>query len=221
VAIPAANPRPNQPQVEVHVLQGERKMAIYNRTLGKFSLAGIPPAPRGMPQIEVTFDIDANGILNVSAKDKGTGKEQKIVIQSSSGLSKDEVERMRKDAEAHSAEDDARRALAEARNKAESAIYETEKLLKEHGDKAPADVRERIESKKKAVAEAKASDDPKKIEAAVEALMEASQEVAKKLYEEAAKSSPGAAGPSSASEAAKGTGAGGPEDVIDADFEKK
>src|SRR5262245_32564123 len=198
-------------------------MAIDNRTLGKFSLTGIPPAPRGMPQIEVTFDIDANGILHVNAKDKGTGKEQKIVIQSSSGLSKDEVEKMRKDAEAHSAEDDARRALAEARNKAEAAIYETEKLLKEHGDKTSADVRSKIEEKKKAVAEAKSSDDPKKIEAAIEALMEASQEVAKKLYEEAAKSAPsggGDSGPTSASEAAKKKGGDG-DDVIDADFEKK
>jgi molecular chaperone DnaK len=209
----------NQPQVEVHVLQGERKMALDNRTLGKFSLTGIPPAPRGMPQIEVTFDIDANGILNVSAKDKGTNKEQKIVIQSSSGLSKDEVERMRKDAESHAAEDEAKSALVAARNQAEAAIYETEKVLKEHGDKVSADVREKIEAKKKAVADAKTSDDPKKIEAAIEGLREASQEIAKKLYEEAARTAPatGDAGSPAASGAEKKSG----DDVIDADFEKK
>src|SRR5206468_9105663 len=128
----------NQPQVEVHVLQGERKMAIDNRTLGKFLLAGIPPAPRGMPQIEVTFDIDANGILNVSAKDKGTGKEQKIVIQSSSGLSKDEIDKMVRDAESHATEDTQRREEIEIRNQADSLVYQTEKMLRGSGDRLPA-----------------------------------------------------------------------------------
>ena len=207
----------NQPQVEVHVLQGERKLAIDNRTLGRFMLDGIPPAPRGMPQVEVTFDIDANGILNVSAKDKGTGKEQKIVIQSSSGLSKDEVERMRKDAESHAAEDDAKKTLIESRNKAEQAVYEIDKLLKEHADKAPADVKERIEAKKKAVVAAKTSDDPKAIDKAVEELLEASQEIAKKLYEEAAKTAPAPSEPDAPSAAGKSADE---DDVIDAKFSR-
>jgi len=212
----------NQPQVEVHVLQGERKMAVDNRTLGRFMLDGIPPAPRGMPQIEVTFDIDANGILNVSAKDKGTGKEQKVVIQSSSGLSKDEVEKMRADAEAHAADDEARATLVTARNKAEQAIYEIEKMLKEHGDKAPADVKAKIEEKKKAVATAKAGEDAKAIDKAVEDLFEASQDIAKKLYEEAAKTQ-AAAGGSPAGAGVPGAAAGGDagEDVIEGGFEKK
>jgi molecular chaperone DnaK len=215
----------NQPSVQVHVLQGERKMAVDNRTLGRFLLDGIPPAPRGMPQIEVAFDIDANGILNVHAKDKGTSKEQKIVIQSSSGLSKDEVEKMRKDAESHAAEDEQRKALVEARNKAESAVYEIDKLLKEHGEKTPSDVKERIEAKKKAVVEAKSSDDPKKIESAVDDLMTAAQEVAKRMYEEASKSAPGAAAgpgePGTEPEEPTGAAKGGKDKVIDADFEVK
>jgi molecular chaperone DnaK len=214
----------NQPQVEVHVLQGERKMALDNRTLGRFLLDGIPPAPRGMPQIEVGFDIDANGILHVSAKDKGTGKEQKIVIQASSGLSKDEVERMRRDAESHAAEDEAKRALVEARNTAEHRVYEIEKLLKEHGDKVDAAVRERIEQKKKAVVDAKAGEDPKAIERAVEDLMTTAQDLAKRLYEEGAKPGPGGAEPPErggvAGEEPAGTGPG-KDKVIDADFEVK
>ena len=213
----------NQPQVEVHVLQGERKMAIDNRTLGRFMLDGIPPAQRGTPQVEVTFDIDANGILNVSAKDKGTGKEQKIVIQSSSGLSKDEVERMRKDAEAHAVDDEEKKTLIESRNKAEQAVYEIDKMLKEHGDKAAPDVKERIEAKKKAVVAAKAGDDPKAIDKAVEELFEASQEIAKKLYEDATKAAPqggAAGGGAGASEEATAGAKKGDDDVIDADFTK-
>jgi len=215
----------NQPQVEVHVLQGERKMAVDNRTLGRFMLDGIPPAPRGTPQIEVTFDIDANGILNVSAKDKGTGKEQKVAIQSSSGLSKEEVEKMRQDAELHAADDEARSALVLAKNKAESSLYEIDKMLKEHGDKASAEVKAAIEEKKQALVAAKAGDDPKAIDKAVEDLMTASQEIAKKLYEEAAKAS--AAGGGAGGAAPGGPAPGGApkgdadDDVIDADFEKK
>src|SRR5204862_3874778 len=125
----------NQTSVEVHVLQGERPLARDNRTLGRFHLVGLPPAPRGIPQIEVTFDIDANGILNVSAKDLGTSKEQKITITASSGLSKDEVEKMRKDAEAHADEDRNRREEIEARNEADNTVYRAEKLLKDNGDK--------------------------------------------------------------------------------------
>jgi molecular chaperone DnaK len=217
----------NQPQVEVHVLQGERKMAVDNRTLGRFTLQGIPPAPRGLPQIEVAFDIDANGILNVSAKDKGTGKEQKVVIQSSSGLGKDDVERMRREAEEHASEDEKRQALAEARNKAEHTAYEVQKLLKEHGDKVDPKVRDAIEEKRKAALAAKDGDDPAKIQQAVEDLMTASQEIAKKVYEQSAPP-PGAApsedGPPHADHAGHvGAAPGGKGDdkVVDADYEVK
>src|SRR5207249_8495821 len=125
----------NQPSVEIHVLQGEREMAAYNKSLGKFQLTGIPPAPRGVPQIEVTFDIDANGILNVSAKDLGTSKEQKITITSSSGLSKDEVDKMTKEAELHSDEDRRYKEEVEVKNRADAMVYSTEKMLKEHRGK--------------------------------------------------------------------------------------
>ena len=136
----------SQTSVEVHVLQGERPLARDNRTLGRFQLVGIPPAPRGVPQIEVTFDIDANGIVNVSAKDHGTGKEQKITITASSGLSKDEVERMMKDAESHAEEDKKRREEIETRNRADQAVYAAEKMLQEMGDKLPASDKAAVES---------------------------------------------------------------------------
>jgi len=144
----------SQTEVEVHVLQGERPMAAQNRTLGKFKLSGIPPAPRGVPQIEVTFDIDANGILNVTAKDNATGKDQKITITSSSGLSKDEVERMAKDAEAHATEDKEQRDAVEARNGLDSMVYNVEKMLKESGDKVQPGDRQEVEN---ALADAKSS----------------------------------------------------------------
>jgi molecular chaperone DnaK len=211
----------NQPQVQVHVLQGERKMAVDNRTLGRFDLAGIPPAPRGMPQIEVSFDIDANGILNVSAKDKGTGKEQRVVIQSSSGLGKDEVARMQREAEEHAADDDKRKSLAEARNKAEHLAYETDKLLKEHGDKVDASVRSRIESAKKDVLTARDGDDPAAIDKAVDELMTASQEIAKKVYEQTSAAQGGAAPPTGGPAAGGAPGEAKGEDVVDADFEVK
>ena len=214
----------NQPQVEVHVLQGERKMAGDNRTLGRFTLEGIPPAPRGMPQIEVSFDIDANGILNVSAKDKGTGKEQKVRIESSSGLDKGEIEKMRQDAESHSAEDEQRKLLAEARNKAEQAIYEVDKAVKEHGDKVGDDIKRGIEAKKKALEEVKGKDDVKAIEAAIDALVQESQEIAKKVYEEVAKAQEAAkaGAPAGGGEPASRSGKGKDDDnVIDADFEVK
>ena len=208
----------NQPQVEVHVLQGERAMATDNRTLGKFILDGIPPAPRGMPQIEVTFDIDANGILNVSAKDKGTGKEQKVRIESSSGLSKEEVERMRQEAE-HNAEADAsRRRLAEARNKADQVVYEIEKLVKEHGDKVDNKALGEIETKKQEVVDAKSGDDADRIEKAIEALMQASQSIAQQVYTEEAAAAAAAGGGEAPAGAPTG---GGDDNVIDADFEVK
>ncbi|MBE3098618.1 MAG: molecular chaperone DnaK, partial [Planctomycetes bacterium] len=174
-----------QPGVEVHVLQGERPMARDNRTLGRFELAGIPPAPRGMPQIEVTFDIDANGIVNVGAKDKGTGKEQSIIIKSSSGLSKDEVEKMRREADAHSEEDKRQRSLIEKRNQADALVYNVERTLKEHGDKIAADDRTKIEDAVKEVREALKGDDAARIEKAGEALTQASYAIAQMLYQQA------------------------------------
>lgn len=175
----------NQPQVEIHVLQGEREMAADNRTLGKFTLDGIPPAPRGIPQIEVTFDIDANGILNVSAKDKGTGKEQKITITSSTGLSDEEIEKMRKDAELHAADDQKKKELIEAKNEADNLIYTTEKTLKDAGDKVTPDDKRPVEDKILAVKNALNSENAEEIKKATEELMTAVQTIATKLYSQA------------------------------------
>ena len=208
----------NQPSVEIHVLQGERKMAADNRSLGKFQLTDIPPAPRGTPQVEVTFDIDANGILNVSAKDKATGKEQKIVIQSSSGLSDAEVQEMIKTAEANKAADEAKASLIEARNKAEQLCYSTEKSLKEHGDKLEAADKEKIEAAIKELNELRLGDDKAKIDAAVQALMETSQKLGEVMYKEQADAA-GAAG--GAQQEAPNAGAKQGEDddnIVDADF---
>src|SRR5246500_4662399 len=172
----------SQPSVEVHVLQGERPLAKDNRTLGKFHLTGLPPAPRGVPQIEVTFDIDANGILNVTAKDKATNKEQKITITSSSGLSKEEVERMAKEAEGHSAEDKAKREEIEARNQLDGMVYQVEKTLKEHGDKISGDEKGQVEA---AIADAKKAlegTDAAAMNAAREKLTQASHKLAEVMY---------------------------------------
>ena len=171
-----------QTSVEVHVLQGERAQARDNRTLGKFHLVGIPPAPRGIPQIEVTFDIDANGIVNVSAKDLGTGKEQKITITASSGLTKEEVERMQRDGEAHAEQDKRFREQQEERNKADQAVYATENLLKESGDKLGADTKQALESAVEEVRSALKGDDPAAITSAVERLNTAQQNAAQELY---------------------------------------
>jgi molecular chaperone DnaK len=182
----------NQTSVEVHVLQGERPMAGQNRTLGKFHLTGLPPAPRGLPQIEVTFDIDANGILNVTAKDNATGKDQKITITSSSGLSKEEVDRMAKDADAHSAEDKAKRDEIEARNQLDSLLYSVEKMLREHGDKISGSERGDVEN---AVADAKKAmegGDRSAMDKARERLTQASHKLAEQMYK-AAQPGPGAA----------------------------
>jgi len=176
----------NQPAVEIHVLQGERPMARDNKTIGKFHLTDIPPAPRGVPQIEVTFDIDANGILHVSAKDLGTGKEQKITITASSGLSKDEVERMRKEAEAHAEEDRRKREEAEIRNEADNAVYRSEKLLRENKDKISGSDREKIEKAVAEVKDALKGSDMGAIKAAAEKLNEAWQAVSAELYKAAA-----------------------------------
>lgn len=190
----------NQPQVEIHVLQGERSMASDNKTLGRFILDGIPPAPRGVPQIEVTFDIDANGILNVKAKDKGTNKEQAITIQGSTGLSKDEVEKLRKDAEMHAAEDKTKKELIETRNVAENLAYAAEKALKDGGEKVPADVRTDVEAKVNDVKTAVKSDNKQTIETASKALSDAMQKIGQAAYQGAPQGQPGAQG-------ATGTGA--------------
>jgi len=176
----------NQPGVEIHVLQGERQFSRDNKTIGKFQLADIPPAPRGVPQIEVTFDIDANGILHVGAKDLGTGKEQKITITASSGLSKDEVEKMRRDAEAHADEDKAKREEVETRNEADSAVYRSEKMLKDTGDKLSGDDKARIEKAVAEVKEALKGSDSGAIKSAAEKLNEAWQAVSAELYKAAA-----------------------------------
>ena len=182
----------NQTSVDIHILQGERPVASGNRSLGNFQLVGLPPAPRGLPQIEVTFDIDANGLLNVSAKDKGTGKEQKITITASTGLSKDEAERMRKEAESHSDEDKKRVAEAEARNRADNLIYQTEKLLKENRDKLPEADAKAIETAIEETRRAVADGNVDRINTAVEALTKASHQVAEVLYKSQAAA--GAAG---------------------------
>jgi len=209
----------NQPSVEVHVLQGEREMAAYNKSLGKFQLTGIPPAPRGMPQIEVTFDIDANGILNVSAKDLGTGKEQKIEIKGGSGLDESEVEQMIKDAESHAAEDQAARELAEARNVGENAAYQAEKQLAELGDKVDESNKSEIEAAIKDVRESLDSDDVAAIKSKTDALQAAFQKVSQQIYEAAATeqaASGDGAGDGQAADAST-NGAGDDEEVVDAE----
>ena len=200
----------NQPSVEIHVLQGEREMSQFNKTLGKFQLVDLPPAPRGVPQIEVTFDIDANGIVHVSAKDRATNKEQSMTITGQSSLSKDAIDQMVKDAEAHAAEDAARREEADVRNSADTLVYQTEKLLKEQGDKISAEERENVESRLAELKTAIAGSDLEAIKTATEALMTASQQFTQKLYEQAAASeSAGAAG---------GSSAPNDDDVVDAEI---
>jgi len=172
----------NQTSVEIHILQGERSMASDNRTLGRFMLDGIPPAPRGVPQVEVTFDLDANGILNVKAKDRATGKEQKITITSSSGLSKEEIEKMQKDATAHVAEDQKKKDLIETKNLAESLIYTAEKSLKDAGDKVPEADKKPIEEKISALKETAKTDNVEKIKKETEELSQAIQKIGEILY---------------------------------------
>ena len=208
----------NQTAVTVHVLQGEREIASANKSLGRFDLSDIPPAPRGMPQIEVSFDIDANGILNVSAKDKATGKAQSIVIKASSGLSEEEIEKMVKDAEAHADEDKKFHALADARNQADNLIHATNKSLKELGDKVEADEKEKIEAAIKDLEAVMRGDDKDEIEAKTAALGEASGKLAERLY--AQKAEEGAAGGAEAGQQAEGESAKSGEDVVDAEFEE-
>jgi molecular chaperone DnaK len=218
-----STPVDNQTSVEIHILQGERELAKDNRSLGKFHLDGIAPAPRGTPQIEVTFDIDANGILHVSAKDKATGKEQSIRIEASSGLKEEDIKKMVKDAEAHAAEDRARREQIEARNRADQLVYETEKNLKENGDKIPAETRARVEAAVGRVREAMKGENVDEIKSSSEALTTVWHEAAQAMYQAAAQgASPDGGGAEAGEETA---GAGGarkrkPDDgAVDADFE--
>jgi molecular chaperone DnaK len=216
----------NQTTVDIHVLQGEREFARDNRTLGRFQLAEIPSAPRGIPQIEVAFDIDANGILNVSAKDMGTGKQQSIEIKSSSGLNEQEIEKMKKEAETHAEEDKKKREVIDLKNQADQLIYSTEKTLKEHGDKVSAETRGKIESALNNLKEAVKGDNADAIKKATENLATASQELGKVLYEEAAKKQ-AAPGPSGGAEQPPPPPPEGEvkrkggDDVIDAEFEAK
>jgi molecular chaperone DnaK len=207
-----------QPSVEIHVLQGEREMASYNKTLGKFQLVDLPPAPRGVPQIEVTFDIDANGIVHVSAKDRATGKEQSMTITGQSSLPKDDIDRMVRDADAHAAEDRRRREEAEVRNNADTLVYQTDKLLREQGDKISGPEKEKVEQGLSSLKEALAGSDVEAIRGATETLVTASQEFASRLYEQA--------GPSAAAGGQDGGQAGGAEgqqqpaddEVVDAEI---
>jgi len=205
----------NQTAVTVRVFQGERPMATDNRLLDQFNLEGLPPAPRGVPQIEVKFDIDVNGILSVSAKDKSTGKEHKVKIQQSSGLSEQEIEKMRKDAESHADDDKRRKELAEVRNRASNFVYQTEKTMKEHADKLDDASKSALESAMEKVREAEKGDDPAAIKSALENLEQATHALSKHIYE--ASNQPGGTGDAGAAAG----GSSGDDDVIDAEFEKK
>ncbi len=216
----------NQPAVTIRVAQGERPMFADNKTLGQFDLVGIPPAPRGVPQIEVTFDIDANGIVHVMAKDLGTSKEQKIVITGSGALSKDEVERMKEEAKKNEAEDEKRRARIDAENNADAVLYQNRKVLEEFGDKVDADTRKKIEDKLKDLEEARKGEDPQEINKKIEALNKAMQEIGSKMYQQAgskagAGEAGGGAGTGSDAEAGKKAAGLDDENVVDAEFKEK
>jgi molecular chaperone DnaK len=206
----------SQTSVEVHVLQGERPMARDNRTLGKFHLVGIPPAPRGVPQVEVTFDIDANGILNVSAKDRATGKEQAITITASSGLTKDDIDKMVRDSETHADEDKQRREEIEITNQADSLAYSIERQLAEHGDKVAAADKTAIEEAIKEVRAALEAKDVARVKRASEALTKASHKMAEALYRDAQAKTPGASGETPGGNGRTKTAEG---EVVDAEFE--
>jgi molecular chaperone DnaK len=212
----------SQPSVEIHVLQGERQMAQDNRTLGRFHLDGIPPAPRGVPQVEVTFDIDANGLLHVSAKDKGTNKEQSIRITSSSGLSKDEVEKMKADAQAHASDDKKRREEIDIKNQADNLVFQTEKQLKEYGEKISGDARAKVEAANNRLRDAVKSNTIADIKSAMEALNNAWNDASSQLYQQATQSGGPGAGPQPGAGAGPQPGTGAPREekkVEDAQFE--
>ncbi|MDW8260386.1 MAG: Hsp70 family protein, partial [Gammaproteobacteria bacterium] len=209
----------NQTAVTVHVVQGERQRAADNKSLGKFDLTDIPPAPRGVPQIEVTFDIDANGILHVSAKDKATGKEQKIVIQASSGLTEEEIQRMIRDAEAHAEEDRKFRELADTRNQADAAIHSVEKALKDLGDKVSGEERAKVEAALSDLKSVVKSDDKDKIQKKLDALLQASATIAQRAYAQA-NAAGSAAGHSGGNGAGNGAAGGKDDNIVDAEFEE-
>jgi len=206
----------NQTSVTIHVLQGEREFARDNRTLGKFDLTDIPSAPRGMPQIEVEFALDANGILNVSATDKATGKSQNIQITGSSGLDKGEIDRMKEEAEAHASDDKSRRELIELKNQGEQIAYQVRKQLEEHGDKVSAETRSSIESSLSNLESKLKEDDKAAIEAALKQLNDTATELGKAVYESTANEAPAGEAPADGGEAT-----GGDDDVIDAEYEVK
>lgn len=216
----------NQPSVEIHVLQGEREMASYNKSIGRFHLEGIPPAPRGVPQVEVTFDIDANGILHVSAKDLGTGKEQKITITASSGLSEDEINNMVQDAETHADEDKQRKEKIETKNSADSFVYQTEKQIEEHGDKLPADIKQPVQDGIAELKKAIEADDTEKMKSLMSELESKMHKFAEEIYKNTQQQGAPGAGPEAASPGAEQQQASSQEnsssedgdDVIDADF---
>ena len=215
----------NQPAVTIKVFQGEREMASGNKSLGEFNLEGIPPSPRGLPQIEVTFDIDANGILHVGAKDKATGKENKITIKANSGLSEDEIQKMVKDAELNAAEDAKKLELVQARNQADAMIHSVKKSLGEHGAALDAGEKEKIETALKEAEEALKSDDKATIESKTEVLMTASQKLGEKMYADAQAGAAGAAPGAAGAEAPKADAAGASskpadDNVVDAEFKE-
>jgi len=210
----------NQPAVNIHVLQGEREMAAYNKTMGRFDLTDIPPAPRGVPQIEVTFDIDANGIVHVSAKDMATGKEQSIKITASSGLSKEEIDKLVKDAELHAEEDKALREKVEVKNNADSLIYSTEKSMAEMGDKVDGETKSKVEGIIGQLKKAMEGDDTAEIKRLTEELTQASHKVAEAMYQQASQAGAQAGGPDAAGAGPQGQAAGEEEDIVDADFEE-
>ena len=207
----------NQPAVSIHVLQGEREMAANNKTLGRFELVGIPPAPRGIPQIEVTFDIDANGIVNVSAKDQATGKEQSIQITASSGLSKEEIDKLVKDAEMHAEEDKSKRELVEARNSADALIYSTEKSITELGDKVDSETKTNVEASVTALRKAMEGEDVAEIKRVSDELTKVSHKLAEAMYQQASQNEQQAGADAQSGEQATGAAE---EDVVDADFEE-
>jgi molecular chaperone DnaK len=209
----------SQPAVSIHVLQGEREMAANNKTLGRFELVGIPPAPRGVPQIEVTFDIDANGIVKVSAKDQATGKEQSIQITASSGLSKEEIDNLVKDAEMHIEEDRKKKELVEARNSADALIYSTEKSIKELGDKVDSATKSKVEGASAVLKKAMEGEDTEEIKRLSEELTQISHKLAEAMYQQASAADQQASGAGAGAEGQAG-GAAPDEDVVDADFEE-
>jgi molecular chaperone DnaK len=210
----------NQPAVSIHVLQGEREVAAANKTLGRFELVGIPPAPRGVPQIEVTFDIDANGIVNVSAKDTATGKEQSIQITASSGLTQEEIDAAVKEAELHAEEDKQKKELVEARNHADSLVYSTEKSLKELGDKVDAATKSKVESAMEALKKSIEGDNVDEIKRLTEELTQSSHKLAEAMYQQASQENPSAAGAGPEAGTQESAGTAADDDVVDADFEE-